>query len=88
MACGRVGTHVANLMLRPTAPGTVAVTCANNPEFRLIVQNLNGSPTADGFAADLYSDTAGGTFVVQRRATGYRIDHSTCPWFWLEFETE
>lgn len=87
MACGRVGKHVANLIVRPYGDRIAVITCCNNPEFRLIVKNLDAPDkmTAEGFAMDGHSSTASGTFVIERRATGYHVDHSTCFWFWVDF---
>ena len=83
MMKGRVGTLRAALVCERPTPGTVVFTCRNNPEFRLTVDTA--AMTAEGYAADSSSNTAGGEFAVSKRGERLRIDHSTALWFWLEF---
>lgn len=78
-ADGRVGTHRAELYTR-TMGDTVRVDCAKNPEFWLEIDTR--CLKARG-RTELEMNGIG-KFVARMTPTGIRVDHTTCPAFWLE----
>lgn len=78
---GRVGVNPSALEVHEVKPGTVRVTCANNPEFWMEVDlttqhAVGGARMGDG-------DQADGFHATIRDGT-VRIDSLECPSFWLE----
>ena len=90
---GRVGIKTPDLHVSKKSSSEFVVTCANNPEFVLVLNTATA--TADGQAIFVHHDAkhkseetaTACSFVVQRRGRGiWRIDDLTNPEFWIEID--